>query len=363
MLKTGILAIAAACATMILSSIPTSNAIEGQLNGKIMPNGAGRQYLNDPIMLKAHGLTRAVDWSTATLQISFGYTQWNGINAFIKCVHSAIRTTTETKTFDILIKLKDLPRYNIPGKNNVMQPLKRFDIPDTKFPKNIKNNCFIYTSAPGEALDKLIVGKDWQYKAAYLPQVFYQAMQGMLYLRHAGIIHTDMAAKNIVVHVDPKTRKVQTTVVDYDSLEFAYESVEKTLQLAPVTTLDRLNSFSHTHRCNDANDQFSTAIYHAITGAFLDGDLVGSDDIPRNTLYDNLNAVLNNQPTKPGDLYTDEMGRVPQYPAKTNRLASKALLPLAQAMLKLSTYTSTGCVIPNNILTLLDPSIRKKLIG
>ncbi|KAI9598490.1 hypothetical protein BDF19DRAFT_485311 [Syncephalis fuscata] len=351
MIKISIFTIAAACIAVLLSSTPTSTAVNGNLNGKVALDGIGKKYLDD---LKKQNKPKleSVDWKASNEKISFGYTKWGKDDAFIKCMLMDRWISNEIKVFAILNGLKN-QLNNAPGKNNIQQPLETFDIPDPNDPKKIHGKCFIYSFAYGKALDKFIFDKSWEYKAKNLPQIFYQTLQGVLYLRRAGIIHKDIALKNIVAGVHPVTNQIVATVVDYDVVQFMYPSVEETVKLAPSTSLAKMNSNILLNSCDSNNELFSETIYHAITGALYDDEAKSSEQDPFELLKSNLSALLNNQQIKSGDQCADENNRVPQYPTKLDVKHTQALKMLVNFMTELYDTNQSDCGIAESIINLL----------
>ncbi|KAI9597299.1 hypothetical protein BDF19DRAFT_494901 [Syncephalis fuscata] len=233
-----------------------------------------------------------------------------------------------------------------------MHPLKRFNVPHPNFPKETKDNCFIYTRAPGATLKEFIIDKTWQQKAQYLPQIFYQVTQGMLYLRRVGIIHYDIDHENVMVYVNAKNNMVQATIIDYDCVSFIYGSIQKTLELAPYTNLDMINGHDQKRYCNIGNSLFSTTIHFAITEAVIIDEF---DDIVQGSfemISGIFDATAKGLSVSPDKRYGVVYDRKPQYPSKMDEPYAKVLYPLVKAMKKL--YDSSyGCAIPNDVLALL----------
>ncbi|KAI9597779.1 hypothetical protein BDF19DRAFT_284806 [Syncephalis fuscata] len=193
MTKSGISTIIAICAAMMLSSMPTIDAIDGKTGGPVLPDGVGNVYLANPKVQAQVGLKTPVRWTTSTDRIGLGYAKWGTQDAFVKCIPSSDRLTVETRAFSMLNAFKSKGK-GILGNNNIAQPLNQFNIPKGFW--KIEANCFIYELAYGNTLEEFAIGKSWQEKARYIPQLFQQVMLGMLYLRRAGIIHNDIAPKS-----------------------------------------------------------------------------------------------------------------------------------------------------------------------
>ncbi|KAI9591379.1 hypothetical protein BDF19DRAFT_426350 [Syncephalis fuscata] len=304
-----------------------------------MPNGVGKIYLDNPETRKKHGLTAPVKWRAAAKLISVGSTKWNGINAFIKCVKNGRTTKIETKAFDILARVNN--KLDIPGENNIIKPLKRFNI------KNIfgikQASCFIYTFAPGELFYNFIGDKTLHEKAEYLPQIFYQLMQGMLYLRHVGIIHSDVAGRNIVVDTNPKTNKVLVTIVDYDVVKFMYQSVDEVVNLALSQPKKFNGPFKSGSSCWADDYRFSHLIYYAITG---------KDSIKLNIKLDqdDLYNIIKSE-------FAKMRSRGFRFTVKQLKFENwghiKSLYPLLKAMTLLSSSNYDDCAISNEVMALL----------
>ncbi|KAI9591961.1 hypothetical protein BDF19DRAFT_416700 [Syncephalis fuscata] len=349
MVKIGIFAAATAgCTAMILFSIPTSSAVGGSLDGKKLSNGIGRDYLDNANNQKYLGLTKPVKWSASNATISFGYSQWQDQYAFVKCVNSKNAITVETKAFDILDKIKD--KLNIPGRDRIMLPLKRFDI--TTFFRKVQANCFIYTLAYGVPLDDFIDGKTLQTKAEYLPQIFYQAMQGILYLRRVGIIHGDIAERsklhsNIIAGFHPTTGKVIATIVDYDLVHFVYTNVERTLQLAPLTELGSMEFYWRNSLCKKDDIAFIETAYGSVTGMELEGNY--------RARIENLFGLLDSNSEQLAEYQPVKSNQVTQGYPKLDALQAGKLQRLVNAMIILYTGKYKGCEVSNTFFELLKP--------
>ncbi|KAI9593716.1 hypothetical protein BDF19DRAFT_424327 [Syncephalis fuscata] len=277
MAKINFFAITVACTAMMLSNIPSSNAHYGRLNGKVIPTGIGRYYLNSPGRLSDHKFTKTIKWSTASDRIAFGYTEWKGIDAFIKCVDDPEGDSLEREAIYRLEWLKDHLK-DMPGRNNIQHPLYQFKI-DLYKQSNRKGNCFVYTRAPGVALEEFAVGKTWNQKAAYLPKAMLQVMQGILYLRHAGVIHNDIAARNIVVDVDFETNRVQATVVDYDNVTFMHRTANEAVNSA-LSQAKKLNGpFESGATCREDDRKFGLLIYYTLTGKIAKKPNISKTDL------------------------------------------------------------------------------------
>ncbi|KAI9597777.1 hypothetical protein BDF19DRAFT_411716 [Syncephalis fuscata] len=320
MIKTGAFTIVAICAAMVLSSISMIHAIGGKIGGPVLPNGVGNVYLKDATVRAKVGLAE-IDWTTSTDRIGLGYTKWKNQDAFVKCVPSSNKLTVETRAFDILDGFKTKERH-IPGSNDIAQPLARFDIPKKLW--KIEANCFVYELVPGDTLEKFAIGKSWQEKARYLPQLFKQAMLGMLYLRRVGIIHNDIAPKNIVAGFNSKNE-----------------------------ILLKASSYEQVTACNDNNRNLGLSIYYAITEAFPGGGIDDPVEDSLKALEYNIKAAAANKPLTLGQRYRDMLNKVPQYPTHGDEQYAIALLPLVHAMVLLTSSKYDNCAIANDVLALL----------
>ncbi|KAI9593912.1 hypothetical protein BDF19DRAFT_480066 [Syncephalis fuscata] len=351
MIKASSFTIIAMCAAMMLSSMPAIDAIGGETNGPVNPDGVGNVYLANPQVRAKAGLTTPIRWTTSTDAIGLGYAKWGTQDAFIKCIPSSDRLTVETRAFNVeLFKSKG---KTIPGSNNIAQPLNQFNIPKGTW--KIEANCFIYELAPGDTLERFAVGKSWQQKAMYLPQIFQQTMLGMLYLRRAGILHNDMAPKNVVVGVNPATNQVLAKIIDYDFVKF----VKTTINWIPPRILAKASADEQISACNKDNGFFATAVYYAITGTRPFAGIDDSSEELYEALVRNFNAVITNKPAESGERYRGMGNQVPQYPTAADKQYATALLPLVRVMETLISNRYDSCTIPNEVLASLGiPSMK-----
>ncbi|KAI9592086.1 kinase-like domain-containing protein [Syncephalis fuscata] len=195
-----------ACCLLALTNKSTVQAVGGYITADRFIDAA----VGKPGALSQPTLTIR-QWLHCDKSICLAKATWKQTIRFLKCESDKGFVSSESRAFNKILQLDNAARnLNLNGKDNVLHPIDEFKV--------TKGNCYVYEYIDGVSLLKFFENKNSQFKLTYSQSILIQTLQGLSYLRRAGLTHNDISSSNIMVTKRFGSSNIQVKVIDYDNV-------------------------------------------------------------------------------------------------------------------------------------------------